>query len=124
MNSSLPLAFGMSKHDLKAVSPEQMVGATSYRNALSLCIDLSKYKHNRALLAADLDMQPSQLSKCISGSFHFPGDKVSELERLCGNTAVTQWFALQHGATLHYKSDAEIIKEQAEEIAILRARAA
>lgn len=124
MNSSLPLAFGMSKHELRSVAPEQLVGASSYRNALSLCIDLSKYKHNRALLAADLDMQPSQLSKCISGNFHFPGDKVSELERLCGNTAVTQWFALNHGATLHFKTADEIIREQAEEIKALRARTA
>jgi len=110
MNSSLPLAFGMSKHDLKPVDTEQLTAKT-YREALATCIDLSKYKHNKALLAADLDMPASQLSKCLSGSFHFPGDKVPILERLCGNTAVTQWFALQHGATLKVKTLEEKLAE-------------
>ena len=110
MNSELPLSFGMTKHDLKTVDSEQLTCKT-FVNALATCIDLSKYKHNRKLLAADLDMCGSQLSKCLSGSFHFPGDKVPLLERLCGNTAVSQWFALQHGATLHVKTDAEVIAE-------------
>lgn len=120
---NLPLSFGMSKHDLKTVDEAQMT-ANTYREALALCIGLSRYKHNHALLAADLDMQGSQLSKCLSGSFHFPGDLVPVLERLCGNTAVTQWFVLQHGQSIKVKTPAEIIQEQAEEIAQLRAERA
>lgn len=120
MNYSLPLAFGMSKHDLKTVEPEQLTAKT-FNEALILCIALSKYKHNHKLLACDLDMCGSQLSKCLGGSFHFPGEKIPSLERLCGNMAVTQWFCLQHGATPHVKTDQEIIQELRAQLAKLAA---
>lgn len=118
----LPLAFGMSNHAIKTVDPSEMNGATDFRKALSTCIDLSKYKHNHALLAADLEMTGSQLSKCLRGSFHFPGDKVPLLERLCGNTAVTQWFASQHGADIRIKTAEEKLAECQARLQELEAR--
>lgn len=110
MNTPLPLLFGMSKHSVKPAEKSELTTKT-FRGALQTCIELSKYKHNHSLLAADLEMPASQLSKCLNGSFHFPGDKVPILERLCGNTSVTQWFAAQHNATLHIKTVEEKLAE-------------
>ena len=117
MNLTLPLAFGMTKHEVRSVPAEKMVAATDYRHALKLCISLSKYKHNHELLACDLDMKGSHFSKCLNGTFHFPGDKIPVIEKLCGNTAITQWLASQHNATLHVETLEEKVKRLEAELA-------
>ena len=114
MNSPLPLAFGVSKYTVKPAEPCELKAKT-FRGALQTCIELSKYKHNHAMLAADLEMCASQLSKCLNGSFHFPGDKIPVLEKLCGNTSVTQWFAMKHNASLVIETvEQRLARENAE----------
>lgn len=124
MNNSLPLAFGAVSGDVKTVPESQLKAAKTFKDSLRLCIKLSPVKRTQNDLACLAGINACQFSKILKSDFHLPGDSIAAIERLCGNTAMTQWLALQHGATLHYKSPEEIIKEQAEEIAILRARAA
>lgn len=74
--------------------------AKSFRDALMICIKQSHVKRTNNELALLCGMNPSQFHKCIYGDFHLPLAKVPLVENACGNTAMTQWFAMQHDATL------------------------
>lgn len=115
MNSSLNLAFGMANGSVKPVLECELRGATDFRSAVQTCIRLSRIKRTQNDLAHLVGMNPTQFSKCINGPFHLPGDVIAKVESACGNTAITQWLALQHNATLKVESPEErLIRENAE----------
>lgn len=124
MSNSLNLAFGALNGDVIPVAEGQLRAATSFKDALRLCMKLSRVKRTQADLASQAGINACQFSKILHSDFHLPGDSIVLIEKLCGNSAMTQWLALQHGATLHVKTEAEIIQEQAIEIAQLRAKVA
>jgi plasmid maintenance system antidote protein VapI len=66
-------------------------------------------------------MNATQFSKCINGPFHLPGDVIAQVEKSCGNTAITQWLALQHGATIKIESEVERLRREVEELRQARA---
>jgi plasmid maintenance system antidote protein VapI len=111
MSNSLNLSFGMANGEVSPVEDCQLRAAKSFKDSLKLCIKLSRVKRTQADLASQAGINACQFSKIIHGDFHLPEDSIPLIERLCGNSAMTQWFALQHGATLHVKTDQEIIQE-------------
>jgi plasmid maintenance system antidote protein VapI len=124
MNQSLNLSFGMCCCEVLPVDEAQIKTCKTFKDALRLCMKLSRVKRTQSDLASQAGVNACQFSKILHSDFHLPGDAIATIEKLCGNTAMTQWLAMQHGATLHVKTDAEIIQEQAEEIAQLRAKVA
>lgn len=111
MNSSLPLSFGAVNGEVKTVEDSELRGAKSFKDAIKLCIQLSPIKRTQNDLACLAGINPCQFSKILKSDFHLPGDSISVIEKLCGNTAITQWLALQHGATLHIKTVEEKLAE-------------
>lgn len=96
----------------------------TFLEALGVCIQVSRVKRTDANLAVSSGIHPAQFSRIRQGKAHLPTDKIPVIEKLCGNTAITQWLASQHGAVLKVKTPDEIIREQAEVIAQLRAEKA
>ena len=121
---NLSLSMGAVNGEVMAVPDCELRAATDFRSALALCIRLSRVRRTQNDLALLAGINASQFSKIMNGSFHLPTDLIPVIERLCGNTAITQWLALQHGAALKIKTPEEIIREQAEELAQLRAKVA
>ena len=109
MTNSLPLAFGAINGGLVMAQEHELRAATDFRQALSLCIRLSRVRRTQNDLAALAGINASQLSKIVNGTFHLPTDKIPVIENLCGNTAITQWLALQHGASLKFETPEEKI---------------
>jgi plasmid maintenance system antidote protein VapI len=118
---NLPLSMGAMNGEVSTVAEGEMRAATDFKSALALCIRLSRVRRTQNDLAGLVGINATQFSKIMNGAFHLPTDKIPVIEKLCGNTAITQWLASQHGAQLHYKTPEQIIAEQAEVIARLQA---
>ena len=115
LNKSLPLAFGVSNGEVLAVDESQLKACKSFKDSLRLCMKLSRVKRTQSDLASQAGINVCQFSKILHSDFHLPGDAIAAIEKLCGNTAMTQWLALQHGATLHFETLQEkVIRLEAE----------
>lgn len=121
----------MADGEIKAVDEAVIRAIGSFREALGVCIRLSRVKRTNNDLALLAGISPSLFSRILNGNTNKPysaanldGDKIPVIEKLCGNTAMTQWLALQHGAELHYKTAEEKLAEAQAEIARLREQVA
>lgn len=115
LNKSLPLAFGASNGEVVTVDEGQLKACKFFKDSLRLCMKLSRVKRTQADLACQAGVNACQFSKILHSDFHLPGDAIATIEKLCGNTAMTQWLAMQHGATLHQETLQEkIIRLEAE----------
>jgi DNA-binding transcriptional regulator YdaS (Cro superfamily) len=114
---NLSLSFGMTNGELKSVEPSQLRAALDFKSAVALCIRLSPIKRTQNDLAALAGINPCQFSKVLNGKFHLPGDKIPVIERLCANTAITQWLAKQHSAQLHFETLEEKVARLEAELA-------
>jgi plasmid maintenance system antidote protein VapI len=124
MNQSLNLSFGVSNGEVLTVDEAQLKACKTFKDALRLCMKLSRVKRTQADLASQAGINVCQFSKIIRADFHLPGDSIASIEKLCGNAAMTQWLALQHNATLHIKTDAEKLADCQAEFAAYKAKVA
>ena len=124
MNKSLPLAFGASNGEVSTVDEGQLKACKFFKDSLRLCMKLSRVKRTQADLACQAGVNACQFSKILHSDFHLPGDAIATIEKLCGNTAMTQWLAMQHGATIHIKTDAEKLADCQAELAAFKAKEA
>ena len=111
MNQSLNLSFGMCCCEVLPVDEAQIKTCKTFKDALRLCMKLSRVKRTQSDLASQAGVNACQFSKILHSDFHLPGDAIATIENLCGNTAMTQWLAMQHGATLHIKTVEEKLAE-------------
>ena len=111
MNQSLNLSFGMCCCEVLPVDEAQIKTCKTFKDALRLCMKLSRVKRTQSDLASQAGVNACQFSKILHSDFHLPGDAIATIEKLCGNTAMTQWLAMQHGATLHIKTVEEKLAE-------------
>lgn len=121
MSNSLNLAFGMTSGVVTPVAETQLRAAKTFKDSLRLCMKLSRVKRTQADLALQAGINACQFSKILHGDFHLPEDSIPLIEKLCGNCAMTQWLALQHGANLEFET---VEQRQAREITELRAQLA
>ena len=124
MNKSLPLSFGASNGEVLPVDEAQLKACKSFKDTLRLCMKLSRVKRTQSDLASQAGINVCQFSKILHSDFHLPGDSITAIEKLCGNTAMTQWLALQHNATLHIKTDKELLADCQAEFAAYKAKVA
>lgn len=108
---NLPLSFGVANGEVLPVSETQLRAAKTFKDSLRLCMKLARVKRTQSDLACHAGINACQFSKILHADFHLPGDAITVIEKLCGNTAMTQWLALQHGATLHFKTTEEKLAE-------------
>lgn len=116
MNSSLNLAFGATSGDVITVPDCELRAVGNFKEAVRLCIKLSRVRRTQADLACLAGINVAQFSKVLNGSFHLPGDAIAKVERLCGNTAITQYLAKQHGALLKFETEVERLRRENEEL--------
>jgi plasmid maintenance system antidote protein VapI len=124
MNQSLNLSFGVSNGEVSTVDESQLKACKSFKDALRLCMKLSRVKRTQSDLALQAGINVCQFSKIIRADFHLPGDAIAVIEKLCGNTAMTQWLAMQHNAVIHIKTDAEKLADCQAEFAAYKAKVA
>lgn len=114
---NLPLTLGVMNCEIRSIAPEQLRGVSCFLDALSLCIQVSRVKRTDANLSVEVGIHPAQFSRIRQGKAHLPTDKIPVIERLCGNTAITQWLASQHGASLKFESLEEKVARLEAELA-------
>lgn len=117
MNSSLNLAFGMTEGSVISVAETQLRAAKTFKDSLRLCMKLARVKRTQSDLAMQAGVNPCQFSKILHSDFHLPGDAIATIEKLCGNTAMTQWLALQHGGFIHFETLQEKVARLEAELA-------
>ncbi len=61
----------------------------SMSEAVHLCIYLSRFSNER--IASELGIDPGHWTRMMQGRAHFPLNKITALEDLCGNLAPTQY---------------------------------
>jgi plasmid maintenance system antidote protein VapI len=112
---NLPLSMGAMNCEVSPVPEGEMRAATDFKSSLALCIRLSRVRRTQNDLAGLVGINATQFSKIMNGAFHLPTDKIPVIEKLCGNTAITQWLASQHGAELKFETLAEkVVRLEAE----------
>lgn len=77
------------------VDPDVVDRCENALDAVRLCIHLSNFSHER--IADSLGIDKGHWSRRMQGRAHFPTNKLVDLQRLCGNTAPTQYLAAQFG---------------------------
>lgn len=77
------------------VDPDVVDRCENALDAVRLCIHLSNFSHERICDAPGIDR--GHWSRMMQGRAHFPTNKLVDLQRLCGNTAPTQYLASQFG---------------------------
>lgn len=97
---------------IEPVDDDLLALCGSFSDALKLCIQLSKVKRTDANLALEAGIHPAQFCRIRQGKAHLPGDALPAIERLCGNTAMTQWLAKQHNARLEYLTELEMLRRE------------
>jgi plasmid maintenance system antidote protein VapI len=117
LNKSLPLAFGVSNGEVVTVDEGQLKACKFFKDSLRLCMKLSRVKRTQADLACQAGVNACQFSKILHSDFHLPGDAIATIEKLCGNTAMTQWLALQHGGSIHFETLQEKVARLEAELA-------
>lgn len=67
--------------------------------ALRLCIDLDRSRRSQAAIGAMLGYKPGTWSQILNQSGkrrrHFDANCIGDLERICGNHAVSQWVCME-----------------------------
>jgi len=82
----------------------------SYKEAIRLCINLSGFTNKQ--VCQQLGIDPGHFSRIMSGTGHFPDDKLPDLMAICGNYAPLQWLARTCKFKLVRRSDTEAKREQ------------
>lgn len=95
--------------------PEDEIAlCANFKDALALCIRRSRVKRSQGDLAALVGIHPTQFSKILHGAkgqgWHLEPGLIAELERQCGNHAITQWLAYQSG--LQIVPDSQAAREK------------
>lgn len=113
----LPLSFGSISSEVKTVPDSELRAVKDFKDAIRLCIKLAPVRRIQNDVAALIGVNATQFSKVLNGSFHLPGDAITELEKVCQNTAITQFMASRHGATLHFETLEEKVQRLEAELA-------
>lgn len=107
----LPL---LCRLDSPAIVPPQLLrAARTYRQAVRLCRALSPRRHmTLRQLAEETGLPPQHISDYFNPDDalkrrDLPGDGVAAVERSFGNTAVSQWHAMQARLTVLEEVQAE-----------------
>lgn len=81
------------------LDPAIVTAQPSFLAAIKLCVSLGGFENEKPL-AHRLDIDPGHWSRIMSGSAHFPTDKVCDLMDLCGNEAPLLWLMYHRGYDL------------------------
>ncbi len=82
------------------VSPADIARCKTYREAVKLCWELRRVRNmTRVRLAEEAGLYPAHVTnylndRDIARMRDLPGSKVRGFEWACGNTAISQWHAL------------------------------
>ncbi len=93
------------------VDPDIVDRCTSALDSVRLCVHLSNYSHEHLCEALGIDK--GHWSRMMQGRAHFPTNKLVDLQRLCGNTAPTQYLAAQFGFHLAERKARQVVERAA-----------
>lgn len=93
------------------IDPEHIDRCQNALDSVRLCIHLSNFSHERICDALGIDK--GHWSRMMQGRAHFPTNKIVDLQRLCGNTAPTQYLAAQFGWQLAERKQRQIVERAA-----------
>jgi hypothetical protein len=93
------------------VDPDLIGKVQSLLDSIRLCAQMSDYTHDR--ICEVLAIDPGHWSRMMQGRAHFPTNKLVDLQRLCGNTAPTQYLAAQFGWQLGERKSRQFVERAA-----------
>ena len=93
------------------VDPDVIDHCQNALDSVRLCVHLSNFSHERICDALGIDR--GHWSRIMQGRAHFPTNKLVDLQRLCGNTAPTQYLAAQFGWQLAERKQRQIVERAA-----------
>lgn len=100
----LPLMGGVVQAQRLVVPPEVVMGVKSYRHACRLAWHLRRVRNlTRRTLAEQAGLYPPHVSDYFSAHENrreLPARHVAAVERVLGNTAISQWLAQQSQLTV------------------------
>ena len=110
----------LQKASPKPVSADVLRAQPDMLAAINLCINVSG--RDRKRLHSDLDIDSGHWSRILSGTGHFPPNKLETLMDLCGNEIPLEWLAWRRRKGLHLlETEAQRqLRDKDQEIADLR----
>jgi hypothetical protein len=88
-------------------------------DAIHLCVHLAKLPHYA--IAERLGIDKGHWTRMMQGQAHFPTNKITALQRLCGNWAVLQWQNREAGFEMFEDAKAQRREELMRELEQLNA---
>ncbi len=88
-------------------------------DAIHLCIHLSKLPHY--VIAEKLGVDRGHWTRMMQSQAHFPTNKITDLQRLCGNWAVLQFQNMEAGFEMYEDAKAKRKEELRRELERLEA---
>lgn len=86
------------------VPPQHIAMIKTYRDAVKLCWGLRRVRNmTRASLAEQAELYASHVSCYLKDGKRqrdLPGEAATKFQQVCGNTAISQWLALQGQLTV------------------------
>ncbi len=111
MQTEMPILQKVGR--IKMVSPDLIENCRTKLDAILLCIQLSRHKHE--YISACLGIDKGNFSKMLQGTVNLHQNKECELMQICGNYAPLQWLAWSNGFDLQERAkDARIAALEAE----------
>lgn len=86
----MPLMGTAYEPKQKQVPHSQIEACEDEMDAIRLCRNHSHYRKDY-MIAELIGMSATKFSRCMSGTYGFPAEKVEILEEVCGNMAPTQY---------------------------------
>lgn len=99
----LPLVGGVVQAQRLVVPPEVVMRIPSYRHACRMAWKLRAIRITQRTLAEHADLYPSHVSDYFSrheNKRELPARHIAAVERVIGNTVITQWLAQQAKLTV------------------------
>lgn len=88
----------------RLLTPEELVGVSTFRAAVLLCWEKRTRKHlTQRLLAMEAELYASHVSDYLSedpAKRELPAKHVAKFEEACGNRAISQWLAGRANLTI------------------------
>lgn len=92
------------------VPEREIARCSNHSEILHLCLKFSRVKYSNRKLAELLGMDSGQLNRVLNGSYSSAPrwlslDKISDLEIICQNSAVSQWLLMRSKGQLNSMSE-------------------
>lgn len=111
IHTQQPLPLCIKRQSKQEVSDAVIAGKATLHEAIVLCAHMAPV--DSKVIAIELEIDPGQWSRIMSGQAHFPPNKLDMFMDICGNEVPLRWLAMKRGYGLvRLQSEVERENEQ------------